>query len=64
MTSENKRARLSCRRQEQQQQSTGQNTRGIATTNAGCSHRGKEQRHHRVEVSKMNRTGARNALKI
>jgi len=31
---------------------------------AGCRRRGKEQRHHRVEVSKMNRTGARNALKM
>ena len=25
---------------------------------AGCSHRGKEQRHQRVEASKMNRNGA------
>jgi ribonuclease HI len=58
------RAGLSCRRPEQQQQSTGQNACGIVTTNAGCRRRGQEQRHPRVEVSKMNRTGARNALKI
>jgi len=53
MPSENKQAGLSCRRQEQQQQSTGQNVCGIATTNAGCRCRGQEQRHPRVEVSKM-----------
>jgi hypothetical protein len=51
-------------RQEQQQQSTGQNECGIATTNAGCRRRDKERRHQRVEVSKMKGSGARNALKI
>jgi hypothetical protein len=53
--SENKRGGLSCRRQEQQQQSTGQNACGIATTNAGCRRRGKERRHQRAEVSKDER---------
>ena len=62
--SENKRGGLNCRRQEQQQQSTGQNACSIATTNAGCRRRGKERRHQRVEVSKMKGSGARNALKI
>jgi len=35
-----------------------------STTNAGCSHREKEQRHQRLEVSEMSRNGARNALRI
>ena len=42
----------------------GSKDKRIATTNAGCSHRGKEQRHQSVEVSKMSRNGARNASKI
>jgi hypothetical protein len=62
--SENKRGGPYCRRQGQQQQSTGQNACGIATTNAGCRRLRKERRQQRVEVSKMKGSGARNALKI
>ena len=61
---ESKRGGLSYRRREQQQPNIGQNECGIATTNAGCSHREKERRRPGAEVLKRIRNGARDALKI